>query len=320
VRSLSGLVGHNWTLKVSALGIALLLWVAVRVDAPNRHDLTSVPVRVDLQDPQWALLDDPSPASVTVRISGPSGEIIRIVGERPAVVIPLDDVHSADTTVMLRTQWLRVQDRAGVVVEGIQPAAVRLTLEPVERLSLPPAPRLEGSFPGRLALAEAPIVEPSELRVIGARSRVMNLDSIPLLPVDLGTISGSGGVTVAVDTLGLQGIHVQPPTVQVQLQVQERIERIVSGLPVVLPENLRGIAGDLEIVPATGSVILRGARSVVERTDPRELRLVVQVEEEDLPEAGEEGAFTVRLSGLPSLLEADIQQTEVVLRRVEESP
>jgi YbbR domain-containing protein len=315
VRSLSGLIGHNWTLKASALGIALLLWVAVRVDAPSRHDLTSVPVRVELQDPQWALLGDPTPSSVMVRLSGSSGELIRIVGERPSVVIPLDEIASPDTTVLLRTQWLRVQDRGGVVVEGIQPATVHLTLEPVERLSIPLAPRMTGALPGRVALARPLQADPAEVRVIGPRSRVVGLDSVPLVPLDLTSISNSGRITVAVDTARVSGLHIQPSVVSVEVEVEDRIERVVTGLPVSLPEGLGAVAGELEISPATVSVILRGARSVVERADPRALRVVVQVEEDGLPEPGEEGAFLIRLAGLPELLEGTIQQSEVVLRR-----
>jgi YbbR domain-containing protein len=320
VRSLSGLIGHNWTLKASALGIALLLWVAVRVDAPSRHELTNVPVRVDLQDPQWALLGEPTPSTVMVRLSGSSGELIRIVGERPSVVIPLDDIASADTTVLLRTQWLRVQDRGGVVVEGIQPATVHLTVEPVERLSIPLAPRMIGALPGRLALAQRPQAVPSEVRVIGPRSRVLGLDSVPLVPIDLSAVSNSGRMTVAVDTARLSGLPIQPSEVSVEILVEDRIERVVTGLPVTLPNGLGGMANDLEISPATVSVILRGARSVVESTDPRALRVVVQVEDDGLPEPGEEGVFLVRLAGLSDLLEGTIQQSDVVLRRRGGSP
>jgi YbbR domain-containing protein len=320
VRSLSGLIGHNWSLKASALGIALLLWVAVRVDAPSRHDLTNVPVRVDLQDPQWALLGEPTPSTVMVRLSGSSGELIRIVGERPSVVIPLDEVASADTTIMLRTQWLRVQDRGGVVVEGIQPVTVHLTLEPVERLSIPLVPRITGALPGRVALAQRPQPAPSEVRVIGPRSRVLGLDSVPLVPIDLSAVTNSGRMTVAVDTARLSGLHIQPTVVSVEVLVEDRIERVVTGLPVTLPNGLGGMANELEISPATVSVILRGARSVVEGADPRALRVVVQVDEDGLPEAAEEGAFLVRLAGLPDLLEGTIQQSEVVLRRRGGSP
>jgi YbbR domain-containing protein len=318
VPPLSSFIGNNWTLKVSAIGIALLLWVAIRVDAPNRHDLANVPVRVDLQDPQWALLEDPMPSSVMVRMSGPSGELIRIVGERPSVVIPLDDIASSDTTVMLRTQWLRVQDRAGVVVEGIQPATVRLLLEPVERLSLPAAPRLEGELPRGLALLAAPTADPPEFRVIGPRSHLVDLDSVPLLPLDLSRVSESGAVSVGVDTARVSGIHVQPLTGRVMIQVEERIERVVSGIPVTFPLELGEVSGYLEIRPATVSVILRGARSVVEGTDLRSLRPVVQAEMEDLPGPGEEGSFSLRLAGLPELLEGTLQQSEVVIRRPEE--
>jgi YbbR domain-containing protein len=320
VLSLSRTFGRNWTLKGSAIGIALLLWIAVRVDAPNRHELTSVPVRVDLQDPGWALLDAPAPSTVVVRLSGPSGELIRIVGERPPSVMPLDEVASPDTTVVLRNQWVRVQERGGVVVEGIQPSTVRLTLEPVERLTLPAAPRLEGSLPERLALARPPVPNPADIRVIGPRSRVQRLDSVPLLPVDLSAVSGSGSVTVGVDTSRARGVHVQPALVRVELRVEDRVERVVSGIPVVLPDGLDMDELDVEVRPRTVAVILRGARSVVEAADPRELRLMVDVDGDGIPERGEEASFPLRLVGLPELLGGAIQQNEVVLRRLEEDP
>ncbi|MSR22210.1 MAG: hypothetical protein EXR92_01500 [Gemmatimonadetes bacterium] len=125
--SLSGLLIRNWKLKFSAFGVALLLWVAVRAESPNRQEIAGVPVQVDIGDPAWALVDGPVPASVTVRFSGPSRELMSIAFDQPAVVIPLEEIASGDTIVLLRTSWVRVQDHQGVVAEDIQPSSVRLT-------------------------------------------------------------------------------------------------------------------------------------------------------------------------------------------------
>ena len=314
---LSGFFSRNWTLKLSAFGIALLLWVAVRAEAPNRQELTGVPVRVELADPQWALVGDPTPTTVTVRFGGPSRELIRMALERPTVVIPLDEVMSGDTVVLLRNAWVRLQDRPGVIAEDIQPSSVRLTLEPVERADLPPSPRWEGQLPDHLAFTSLPVIEPLLVRVSGPRSRLLPIDSIPLHPVDLSQVTGSGRIIVEVDTSLLPGLQVQPTILEAELVVEDRVERMISGIPVVLPEGIGADEG-FQLRPATGAVLVTGARTVVERADPTTFRLVLEVEAGSLPPAGEEAAFPLRLTGLPPLLEAEVRIDGAILRNTAE--
>ncbi|MEX0935866.1 MAG: CdaR family protein [Gemmatimonadota bacterium] len=317
--ALSGFFSRNWTLKLSAFGVALLLWVAVRAEAPNRQEVSAIPIRVDLADPEWALDGTPSPASVTVRFGGPSRELIRMAVDRPSIVVPLDEVNSADTAVVLSNAWVRIQGRQGVVVEEILPRAVRITLQPVERMTLPAAPRFEGDLPDDLALAGAPQVVPSEIRVIGPRNRIAEIDSVPLTPADLSGIVGSGRVLVQVDTTALPGVNVQPLTAEVDFRVEDRIERVVSGIPIVLPEELQDFEG-LVLRPATASVIVRGARSVVEGADPTRFRMVARLESSDVPEPGGEAEFPIYLEGLPALLQAEIQQSVVTVANESEEP
>jgi len=311
--SLSGLFTRNWSLKVSAFGIALLLWVAVRAEAPNLQELPGVPVRVDLLDPQWALVGDPTPTTVTVRFGGPSRELIGMALDRPAIVIPLEAVAAGDTVVVLRTSWVRVQDRPDVTAEDIQPSSVRISLERVERADLPAAPRWEGALPDHLAFAAPPRLEPSVVRVSGPRSRLETVDSIPLFPVVLGDVNASGNVPVQVDLTGLEGLQVQPTTLQFDLRVEDRTERMVTGIPIVLPDALAGNPA-LQLRPTTGAVVLRGARSVVERADPTTFRFVVGVDAGTLPGAGEEGEFPLTLTGLPALLDGELRVTTAVVR------
>jgi hypothetical protein len=101
--------------------------------------------------------------------------------------------------------------------------------------------------------------------------------------------------------------------VQIEVRVEDRIERMVRGIPIVLPETLEGNAA-LQLLPTTGAIVLRGARSVVERADPTALRFVVQVEPGSLPAAGQEGEFPLRLTGRPPLLEGELRVTAAVVR------
>jgi YbbR domain-containing protein len=318
VGPLSGFLTRNWTLKISALGLALLLWISVRVEAPNRQELSGVPVRVDLADPGWALTDPPSPATVQVRFGGPSRELLRMAMDRPTLVIPMDQVASGDTTVILRNQWVRVQDRAGVVVEDIQPPMVRLVLEPIERIALPPAIRLEGELPPGLALSAPPLPAPGEIRVSGPRARVLAMDSVPLLPVNLSTIQGSGAVQVEVAPADLDGLQFQPLSVEVEFRVEDRVERVVSGIPIFLwAEDGQGAPEGLAVLPATAAVRLSGARSLVERVDPTGLRLVVDSNGRNWPEPGDEEFFPLRVDGVPALVRGAAEPGQAGVRRPE---
>jgi YbbR domain-containing protein len=311
---LAGVLSRNWTLKLAAFGAALLLWVAVRAETPSRQDFPGVPVQVDVSDPRWALVGEASPSTVMVRFGGPSREILGIAVARPSIVIPIDAVTSADTTVVLRTQWVQVQGGPGVVVESIEPAAVRISLEPIESVTLPPALRLEGDLPQEFAFAGPPILDPSGIRVTGPRSRLVALDSVPLQPLHLDAVEGSGRVAVAVDTAGLAGVGTTPDSVGVEIRIEDEVERVVSGIPVVLPETLAS-EDDLELRPTTASVVVRGARSIVDRADPTLFRLVVRAEFADLPQPGAEREFPVSLSGLPALVRGEPQQSVVTVRR-----
>jgi len=317
VGALSGFLSRNWTLKLSAFGIALLLWVAVRAEAPNRQELEGVPVRVELSDPEWALVGDPTPTTVTVRFGGPSRELMRMALDRPSVVIPMDEVASGDTIVLLRNAWVRVQDRPGVIAEDIQPSSVRLVLEPVERVNLPLVMNLQGSLPGDLALSAAPVTDPLEVRVTGPRSRLQPLDSIPLQPLDLAEITSSGSIPVAVDLAGLEGFEVQPTMLRIEVMVEDRIERVVSGIPVVMPEEF-GASPMMQVLPSTGTIVLSGARSVVERADPRAFRLVAEVAGSELPEPGSEATFPLRVTGIPPMLDVEVRVETAVIRNLGE--
>ncbi len=311
--SLSGFFSRNWTLKLSAFGVALLLWVAVQAEAPSRQELRDIAVRVDVADPEWALVGEPMPSAVTVRLGGPSRELFGMAVDRPTIVIPLEIVSSGDTAVSLSNSWVRVQDRPGVIVEDIQPSFVQLTLEPMERVTLPAAPRIEGELPIELAMAGRPEIDPPGIRVSGPRSLVVELDSVPLLPLDLAEVTQVGRISVGVDTVALGGLMVQPVSVAVDVPFEDRIERVMSGIPIVLPRGLPETEA-LELRPATASVIVQGARSLVDRTDPTAFELVVRIEPDDVPEPGDEAEFPIALEGLPPLVGGEPQQLVVTVR------
>jgi YbbR domain-containing protein len=315
VRALPGVLTRNWTLKLSAFGIALLLWVSVRVEAPSRQTVSGVPIRVNLADPQWALVDDPSPSSVVVRFGGPSRELLRMAVDRPSLVIPMDQVGSSDTTVVLRNEWIRLQDRPNVVVEEIQPSSVALTLEPIQRVELPLAVRLNGELPSGLALTRRPEVIPVEVRVSGPQSRLEEMDSVPLRPFDLSTLESSGRVPVSVRSDVMEGLHIQPARAELDFQVEAAGQRVVGEVPLAM--TVEGWEERYQLSHSSGSVTLTGALSLLEELDEGAIWLRVRLEDDELPEeAGDEVEAALEVEGLPELVEVEWSPREVTVVRL----
>ena len=312
--SISGIFSRNWTLKLSAFGVALLLWVSVRAEAPDRQTLPEVPIRLELNDPDWALMDGVRPATASVRFHGPSRELIRNLVDQPRIVVTVDRVVSADTTIVLQAGHVRIQDRPGIVVDDIQPLSVQVSFEPVRRVELPAAVRVTGDVPDGLALARWPVALPGMLRVNGPESRVEPLDSIRLRPVDLASIEESGRVAVSVDTTGLAQVLVQPARLEVEVEVVERTERTLEDVPIVL--NVPEWDELYELSTTSGEVRLTGAARLLEAVVPGSIYLLVDLEEGDLPEeAGEERTGTLVVQGVPRLLAAEHEVEEVTVRR-----
>jgi YbbR domain-containing protein len=156
--------------------------------------------------------------------------------------------------------------------------------------------------------------------VIGPRSRLALIESVPLLPVDLSLVSGSTSMQVPVDTARMSGLQVQPDGVRLRLEVAERIDSEVSGVPIVLPEPLRANRA-LQVWPTTTTVMLRGARALVERPDAfDDLELIVQMDSAEVPLAGTEGEFPLSLVGVPTLLTGTARQGTAMVRNGGEPP
>ena len=69
---------ENWALKLAAVGLAILLWLAVRADAPKQAVFRNIPVEVDLRDPDWRLEGEPDPSTVNVTVVGSTPELMEL--------------------------------------------------------------------------------------------------------------------------------------------------------------------------------------------------------------------------------------------------
>ena len=316
-RSYGGSLASNWRLKLSAFFLAVFLWALVRVGSPDQRAV-SIPVTVSLNDPDWILMDDPVPATVEVRFSGPPTEVFRLTAiDGVSITVPVTEVAGEEMVIALQDAWIPVDGYPGVIVEDILPSTVHVHLDHVETASIPVRITTRGSLPEHLALIRSLSVTPSAVRVSGPASLVQQLDSLDIVPVDLGEVDERGAVQTTVDTVGLARITVIPSEITVRIPVEESIDRVLASMPVLadVGGELEEESGTLEILPATIQLTLRGARTQVANLDPRRLRVVVPSAELLGLGVSEERRVPIVVEGLPSYISVSPDVDTVVVRR-----
>ncbi|MEQ9401834.1 MAG: hypothetical protein RJQ04_21890 [Longimicrobiales bacterium] len=297
---LPGVVSQNWRLKLAALGLSVLLWALVQTDEGNAETFSSVPVRVEVDDTAWTLAAAPLPSAVELRMSGPTREMFRLAREGTVIRVPVSAVGSADTVVTLRRDWVALGDGSGVSVESVSPSAVRLTFEPARTRAVPVSVRLRGRLPDYLALASPMGVTPPVMRVRGPASRVEALDSVRLEVLDLADVRASGVIEVPVDTTTTPGVRVTPPSASLSFRLEDEVERLLAGVPVVVEGPLGD--GSLVVEPQSVDVLLVGARTLVTAVDPSELTAAVGGVLVQGMVPGEERRVPLRITGVPELV------------------
>lgn len=304
------LVVRNWRLKITALALAVLLWVTMRL-SDDRFDRLSIPgveVRVEHVHRDWFLRQPPSPSSVQMNVSGPLGDILRAAMSRPSIVIRVDSVLKEDSVLTLLQDWVTSVDRTSVNVEDFQPSTVRLLFERNQEEEIPVSVRLTGAVPDSLALVREPRANLLFTRVRGPAADVDALETVFLEPFDLSLLTASGRFEVPLDTAELGGLVVNPTTATLSVEVASRRSRTLAPRQV----ELYGAAAALEARPALVAVTLYGAEEVLNRADTAGIRVRAEVDAAVVEAAvARDGEVRVPLvlSGLPAwvvgVLEAD---------------
>lgn len=226
---------ENWALKLAAVGLAILMWMGVRAsEQPERASYPGIPVEVDLFDPDWQLAGPPEPATVTVTAEGPTGELMTLASNPPRIVVPVERVSDSVESQVVSHQWIQLPGGIrDARVTGLLPDTIQLRYERLVASSLPVQVRTTGELPAGFALTRPVTTNPPVVMVRGPRERLQQLDSIPLLPVDVTGLRSTTNVPTLVDTAAVPAVTVLPREVNVRLQVvpDSLVETVSSRQP-----------------------------------------------------------------------------------------
>jgi len=309
---------HNWHLKLAALGLSILLWALVQTEPLSQETFAAVPVVVEVLDSSWTTARAPTPATVDLRLGGPAREIIRLARDGAVLRVPVSSVGSRDTVIALQREWVDLGQRAGVTVESLSPLTIEVGFEPATTRSVRVWTPVRGRLPESLALSSPLAISPTTVDVRGPLGQVRDLDSIPLVSLDLDGVRESGSFELAIDTAGLGGATVRPASVMVGVRVEPIVERMLEAVAV----RAEAPAGEPRAVvtPATVQLRLEGASTLVTGIDLSLVRIVVRPEALRDLATGETRRVPLAVEGVPPLVAAYPEVDAVTARRAGGAP
>src|SRR6185503_4050063 len=135
---------EDWSLKLLSLAIALVLWLVVT--GQNEPVTAHVNVQLNFIRPQLFEISNDPPRTVDVMLTGSRNKLDDLTALDLVATVDLSDQHPGERV-------LRLADKAvislpqGVKVDGFQPSAIPIRLEPIIERQVPIEPKLEGKPP-----------------------------------------------------------------------------------------------------------------------------------------------------------------------------
>jgi YbbR domain-containing protein len=232
---------HDFPLKLTAVVIAILLWIAISQNAAPRVITVEFDGRVPVDRPE-------DPAGYVVR--GQFGDVRVTLRGAPGVAdrVALSDLHATFDVKALTLGKAEPQDarvtvtvaKEGVEVVDVAPLTVSVRIEPVTSRTVMVQPRFANEPPAGTRPGDA-VVTPTEVKVTGPESDVARVTAV-LGTVRFGDaqtdVEAPGTAAIPVDAAGtpIDGLRVEPSVVGVKVPVLP----IATTRTVPVVFNLRG--------------------------------------------------------------------------------
>jgi len=274
---------QDWSLKLVALAMTLVLWLAVTSQNKPQTILTGVRLNF-IRPPDLDISNEP-PKTVDAVLTGSRSKLSSISTPDLVATVDLSDHRPGDRLVRLSLDRVKMTLPPGVEIESFQPSTIPIRLEPRIGRQLDIDVKLEGNVAEGYEVYGAKSVQPS-VRVRGPASRIEALQSAPTEAISIDGKKESftaSGVPIDIPD---ERIDVLDESVDVVVEIGERsAEKMFSGVP-ALSNTGAGIK------PGTASVVLSGPSSVIEQLRQEDVKVVVDV--------SNSGASVARLDLPPS--------------------
>lgn len=251
--NLTQLFTRNWPLKLAALFLAVLLYVAVAAQQPINQTFTlNLKVRVP---PGRALRSAPPP--VVVVVEGRGGELLKLRSFDKNIAVSVPDTLAGGTWhLALRPSDIGIPKNADVQVTDITPRDITVMLDSVARKDVRIVARITVSADSGGVLQGGLAITPNQARLVGPDQLLATIESVTTVPTELSGLSGTFSRAVPLDTSNLGVVRVAPREVQVSGEVAVPAHRVFGGIAV---ETGAGVPTGFVFTPDHVSVEVAGA-------------------------------------------------------------
>jgi YbbR domain-containing protein len=173
---------ENWSLKLTALLLSMILWLFVRAE-PGPARVVAVPLEVQLA--RNMEITNERPATVEVTMRGAAFSTMWFSQPLPTCIIDMQGANEGEHVVNLTPANVRVPKGTGIDVLQVNPARVRLVLEKTVSKQVPIVVPLKGE-PARGYEIYGRSSKPAETLVTGPRSHVEQTNEIQTDAVNIG--------------------------------------------------------------------------------------------------------------------------------------
>jgi len=263
---------HNAGIKLLALIMALAVYIHV-FSAQDREMVLRVPLQIAPIPGDLALTGEvPAVARIRVRASGK--DLLKLRTRRFPLRVALESPRvGALQRPLFGSDVVLPHGVKAARIEVLEPDLLHLQIEKSRTRQLPIAVRLEGELPSDRAMVRRPVPEPAAVRATGPESILAALDSLHTAPL---SVEGWRGDTEKdVRLAPPSGISVEPGSIRLLIEIEEREERMVGPLGIRIDAIASARAASID--PESVMVFLSGAVSVVKQVDPHALDVVARV-------------------------------------------
>jgi YbbR domain-containing protein len=209
---------HNFSLKLTALALAVGLWLAVARD-PVAEVALDIPVEVR-NLPQELEISSEIVPKAQIRLRGPERLIHQLQTTDVYAAIESKGVRPGERTFDLTPQ--QIHQPAGLEVVQIVPSQIHLAFDVRLTREVPVQPRVIGSFAEGYHIGQI-VADPASVTITGPKGRVEAVESATTEPIDVsGAVSRMSFVRHA---------YVSDPLVQVTHTDPVRITVIMEQAP-----------------------------------------------------------------------------------------
>jgi YbbR domain-containing protein len=262
---------RNWGLKLAALFLSLLLYVAVAAQEQVTQEL---PMKLDVRVPPGRTLLG-APEALTVVLRGKIAELLRLRLFRQVITLQVPDTLSTATwTATLQVGSVDLPKGADVQVAEIKPSTVTIQLDSVASKEVPIVARVTVQPESGQAIDGGLQITPSVARLVGPDRLLSRIESVATVPTAFDAVRGSFTRLVQIDTSPLGIVRVTPLDVRVSGSTTAVFERVFNLLPV---ESGAGPLTGYELRPARATVVVRGPEALVQALTKDSLKVIVHL-------------------------------------------